>query len=105
MDPVSSVPPSTENRADPVRPARAANPSGATSRVASEFEAVFLSTVVEGMLKTGQAETFGGGHAEEMWRSVMARAYADQITAAGGIGLAEAVAESISAATSAYRGR
>jgi Rod binding domain-containing protein len=105
MDPISPAAPSSQPRTEPVRTAPPADRTEAATRVAREFEAVFLSTVVEGMLKTGQAETFGGGHAEEMWRSVMARAYADQITAAGGIGLAEVVAESISAATSAYRGR
>lgn len=103
MDPVSPVPAGvTTARPDPGRP------QGVTpdqERVAREFEAVFLSTVIEEMLKTGQPQTFGGGHAEEMWRSVMARAYADQVAASGGVGLAEAVGESIRAAETAYRSR
>lgn len=104
MDPIA--PASTApSGSDQVRDAARAPRSDDADRVAKEFEAVFLSTVVEEMLKTGQPQTFGGGHAEEMWRSVMARAYADQITASGGVGLADAVSGSISAASSAYRDR
>ena len=105
MDPISPAAPSSHPRTEPVRTAPPGDRTEAAARVAREFEAVFLSTVVEGMLKTGQAETFGGGHAEEMWRSIMARAYADQIAETGGIGLADAVGVSIGAAGSAYRDR
>jgi len=77
----------------------------AEARVAREFEAVFLGTVMEEMLKTGQPATFGGGHAEEMWRSLLARAYADQMVQTGGMGLAAGVEASLSAATAAYTKR
>jgi peptidoglycan hydrolase FlgJ len=58
---------------------------------ARNFEAAMVATMVESMMVTGKVETFGGGHAEEMWRSFQARAIADQIAAQGGIGLARSV--------------
>lgn len=102
MDPISPV---TTGPSIQVQAGGGAPASPEAERVAREFEAVFLSTVIEQMLKTGQPDTFGGGHAEEMWRSVMARAYADQVAATGGIGLAGAVSESITSAGTAYRSR
>lgn len=72
------------------------------SEAAREFEAVFMGAVVEDMLKTGQPETFGGGHAEEIWRSFLARAFADQIVQGGGIGVASGIEESLAAARRSY---
>ncbi len=76
----------------------------AEARIAREFEAVFLGTIVEEMLKTGQPATFGGGHGEEMWRSFLARAFADQIAQSGGIGVATGVEANLAAARAAYGG-
>lgn len=102
MDPISPVIPPLPSpaltRPDPSRP-------GEIDRAAREFEGVFLATVVEEMLKTGGAPTFGGGHAEEMWRSFLARAYADQLSATGEFGLARSVAASLGSATAAYKDR
>ena len=69
--------------------------------VALDFEKQVLTTMVEDMLKTSKVETFGGGHAEEMWRSFLARGIADSIVDSGGIGLAG----SIDSAISAYQGK
>jgi len=102
MDPIGPVPPPLPSTPTP-RPDP--NGSGEIGRAAREFESVFLATVVEGMLKTGGTQTFGGGHAEEMWRSFLARAYADQLAASGGIGLSETVATSLGGASAAYRSR
>jgi peptidoglycan hydrolase FlgJ len=101
---------SLQQRAIPERqPSAPAGPKelspDAAARVAREFEAVFLGTVMEEMLKTGQPTTFGGGHAEEMWRSLLARAYADQMVQTGGLGLAAGVEESLTGATAAYKKR
>lgn len=109
MDPISfplAPPPS------PVSPSRL--PPGVTgsprpapeaeARIAREFEAVFLGTIVEEMLRTGQPATFGGGHAEEMWRSFLSRAFADQIAQSGGIGVATGVEANLAAARAAYGG-
>lgn len=99
MDPIRPVHPPV-----PPLPVTSA-PTGELERVAREFESVFLATMVEGMLKGSGSEMFGGGHAEEMWRSLLARAYADQLAATGQFGLAEAVAGTLGEAASAYKGR
>lgn len=65
--------------------------------VALDFEKQVVTTMVEDMLKTSKVETFGGGHAEEMWRSFLARGIADSIVDSGGIGLAGSVNTAISA--------
>jgi len=104
MDPVL-FPPAPRGLLTPPAPTAARTaPSGPeeVARVAREFEAVFLGTVVEEMLKTGQPATFGGGHAEEMWRSFLARAFADQISETGGVGIAAGVEASLRAAQDAY---
>jgi peptidoglycan hydrolase FlgJ len=75
-------------------PAPAPSPSPEDLRIrrtARAFESSVIATMVESMLATGEVETFGGGHAEQMWRSFQARAIADQIAAQGGIGIARSV--------------
>lgn len=69
--------------------------------VALDFEKQVVTTMVEDMLKTSKVETFGGGHAEEMWRSFLARGIADSIVDSGGIG----IAGSVNAAITAYQGK
>jgi Rod binding domain-containing protein len=57
---------------------------------AVELEGVFLNTLVSQMfsgIKTDGA--FGGGFAEETWRSMQAEQYAQQLAETGGIGLAD----------------
>ena len=85
---------------DLLRPAAHSDdrPAGAADgRAAREFEHVFLAQVVSTMLETGGIETFGGGHAEEMWRSQLADALAGELVDQGGVGLADSVRSSISA--------
>lgn len=72
----------------------------AAKTTAKEFESVFLSQAVEEMMKTIDLGSFGGGHAEETWRSFLARAFAEQITGQGGTGIAASVEITIAA----YRG-
>ena len=67
------------------------------STTAREFEAVFLAQAVEEMLGSVESGSFGGGHAEEMWRSFLARAFADEMAAQGGIGIADSVDRAIAA--------
>ncbi len=59
---------------------------------AKEFEAVFLAQMLAPMfdgLET--AAPFGGGHAEEVYRSLLINEYGRQVAAGGGIGIADAV--------------
>lgn len=63
---------------------------------AVEFEAVFLSQMLEHMFTETEAEApFGGGHAEETWKSVMNQEYGRAIAQAGGIGIASQVYQQI----------
>jgi len=60
--------------------------------IAEDFEAVFLSQMLQPMFENLSAEEpFGGGSAEDMWRSMQVEEYGKAITKAGGIGVADAV--------------
>jgi len=61
---------------------------------ASEFEAVFISQMLAPMFKglEGGEGYFGGGHAEEMFRSMMIEEIGKEMAASGGIGIADHVA-------------
>ena len=88
-----SLPSSTAPRAAPARPA--ATPAAEKAR---EFEAVFLTQMVDQMMGTVKIGGIGsGGHAEEMWRGVLAQAVADEIAGQGRTGLAQGVETAISA--------
>ena len=61
-------------------------------KAAEEFEAVFLTTMLEGMftgLKTDPP--FGGGSSEKTYRSLLVSEYAKQISQNGGLGLADQI--------------
>ncbi len=63
-----------------------------TRKAAEEFEAVFLTTMLEGMftgLKTDPP--FGGGSSEKTYRSLLLNQYAKQISQNGGLGLADQI--------------
>ena len=83
--------------------------AGATSdeqarQVARDFEATFLTQVMEEMLKTVETGSLGGGFAEEQWRSFLARAYADEMADRGTTGIAQSVERSIAAYRDAMSG-
>ena len=84
--------------------ARTAPEDETARRIAREFEAVFLSQAVEEMLKNVDIGSFGGGHAEETWRSFLARAYAEELAAQGTTGIARGVESTIAAYTKGTRG-
>ncbi len=74
----------------------AAPPPGADNQAvrqaAADFEGVFLTTMLEGMfagLKT--AAPFGGGPSEQVYRSMMLGEYAKEMSAGGGLGIADHV--------------
>ncbi|MDB5450795.1 MAG: chemotaxis protein chel, partial [Phenylobacterium sp.] len=57
-----------------------------------KFEASFLSTMMQQMYQgVDTSAPFGGGPGEEMFRSLMTDAMANQMAKAGGIGIAGAV--------------
>jgi flagellar protein FlgJ len=63
----------------------------AAQNAAREFEALFLTQAVEEMMRSVDVGNFGGGHAEETWRSFLARAVADEIAGQGRTGIAQSV--------------
>lgn len=59
---------------------------------ANEFEAQFISQMLENMFSTVDTKGFlGGGDAEETYRSMMIDQYGKMISKAGGIGVADHV--------------
>jgi flagellar protein FlgJ len=59
---------------------------------AEKFEGQFLSFMFQQMFEGVKADgPFGGGHGEEMFRSLMTDAMGKQMAKAGGIGLADTV--------------
>jgi Rod binding domain-containing protein len=59
---------------------------------AKEFEAVFISQMLEHMFAGIEVnELFGGGHGEEMYQSMVMDEYGKLMAKAGGIGLADHV--------------
>ena len=83
-----------QSQADP-RVGKAKTPDEAR-RVAEEFEAVFLAQMLKQMFTGIRADgPFGGGPAETIYRSLMIDEYANLISRAGGVGLADAVQREI----------
>lgn len=70
-----------------------------SARLAEEFEAVFLATMLEGMLEAARPKTMGGGSGEQMFVSLMGAEIAKEIARSGGVGLAR----SVEAQLDAYR--
>lgn len=69
---------------------------------AVELEGAFLNTLVGEMFASLPSDgPFGGGFAEETWRSMMAEEYAGAFADAGGIGLADSILRELVATQSA----
>ncbi len=65
-------------------------------QVAEDFEAFFLSQFLQPMFADLSAEApFGGGMAEEMWRTLQVDEYGKAMARAGGVGIADAVLKEI----------
>jgi flagellar protein FlgJ len=61
-------------------------------KAATDFEAMFLSEMMRPMFEGLKPDgLFGGGHAEEIYRSMMLDHYGKAMARAGGIGLADSV--------------
>jgi len=61
-------------------------------RAAEEFEAVFLSEMLAPMFESLSTDGLGGGGmGEQMFRPMLVERYAEAISQAGGIGIADAV--------------
>jgi flagellar protein FlgJ len=75
----------------PVKAGAAADPE-AVSKTAKEFEAMFLGQMMQQMFAQVKTDgLFGGGHGEEMFRSLLVDQYAKEIAAGPGLGMSQAV--------------
>ena len=71
--------------------AKSADPAAVT-KTAKDFEAFFISQMLESMFKEVPINSFfGGGQAEGVWRSMMLQQYGRAIADHGGIGIADMV--------------
>ena len=67
---------------------------GQIDKAAKDFEASFLSVMLNEMFKDVGAEApFNGGEGEAAFKSFMSEAMAKQVVRSGGIGLADKVAK------------
>jgi len=66
----------------------AAAKTDAGAKAAREFESMFMGQFVDEMMKTVKFSSFSGGFGEDMWRSFMSTAIADQIVNHSRLGLA-----------------
>ena len=76
---------------------KAPAPDGDTrsAEVARDFEAMMLGRMVDGMMATVETGRFGGGHAEDTWRSFLSDAIGEAIARQGGTGIAGQIESAI----------
>ncbi len=74
------------------KPNAASLRAGKAHEAAQDFEAVFLTTMLQPMFSAMKSDgPFGGGNGTEMWRSLLTDEYAKSFAKAGGIGIADHV--------------
>lgn len=81
----------------PVAPGIAPTPAAASAAgTARDFEAVFIGQMTKIMMETVETDgPFSGGHAEAMFRGVLAEQLGGAIATRGGFGLAASVIRQI----------
>jgi len=79
----------------PVTPAMAQKLQSAPPQLrkqAQDMESLFINTLVSQMFSGLNARNgFGGGYAEETWRSMQSEQISNQIAKSGGVGLADSI--------------
>ncbi|MBX6323155.1 MAG: rod-binding protein [Rhodospirillaceae bacterium] len=79
----------------PPEPAHTADPRAAR-KAAEDFEAFFLTQVIEEMFAGVEPDAmFGGGPGEGVFRSLLFQEYGKAIAHSGGVGIADAVQKEI----------
>lgn len=82
-------------------PLSAAGADGAKPKTeveaAKSFEAVFLSQMVDEMMKTVDFGSTMGEHSAEMWRSILSQSLADSLMENGGLGIADNIQNKLNA--------
>ena len=86
------APPTTLLRPAAAAPAAAGLDPARARRVAEDFEASFLSAMLQPMFASLSTEApFGGGAGEATWRSFLVDAMARQTVRNGGVGVSDAI--------------
>ncbi len=68
----------------------------AASKVATEFESLFIGMMLKSMRSTvGKDSLTGGGHGEEVYRSLLDQEYANAIATGSGLGLRKMIEEQL----------
>lgn len=62
-----------------------------TADAAEKFESFVLQSFIQEMMPDEASQVYGSGVAGDFWKSMMAEKIAEQVAAAGGIGLADTV--------------
>lgn len=71
---------------------KSAKERAAAHKVARDFEALMIGMMLKSMRATvSEDKLTGGGHGEEMYRSLLDQEYANAAAARGGLGLAQAI--------------
>ena len=70
------------------------NAAEKAEKASHDFESFFLYQMLE-LTDPGTAENFNGGHAEEMFRHIQNEYVAEEMTKAGGVGLADTIYEQL----------
>jgi flagellar protein FlgJ len=88
----------TLNATKPIKSFDVKNPKdmAALKKTGQDFEAMFLSQMIGHMFTGVKSDgLFGGGQAEEMFRSLLVEEYGKTIAKSGGIGVADQVVRSV----------
>jgi len=103
----TSVPDTSENMADKARLLQRSSSNGGAGltekqrlqakKVAQDFEALFIGMMMKSMRSTVGKDTLtGGGHGEEVYRSMLDQAYAEaSVKRGGGMGIAKIIEKDI----------
>lgn len=63
-----------------------------SDETAKSFESMFMAEMMQFMWTDNEVnETFGGGHAEEVWRGMMVQEFGSIASKGGGLGIADQV--------------
>ena len=61
-------------------------------KAAQDFEGFFVGQMMNSMTEGLETDaTFGGGHGEEMWRTMLNQEYGKEVAKSGGLGIASSV--------------
>ncbi|MEM1315920.1 MAG: rod-binding protein [Pseudomonadota bacterium] len=92
---IDGAPPALPTLPAPLAPQAAGRDAQALRRVAVEFEAAFLTEMLNHAGVGSTPEGFGGGAGEDAFGSLLTREHARLLAEQGGIGLADAIEASL----------